>query len=212
MEESLLLPALFHQQWRNWTMIAEHSLRQAEALQLHRLPLHEPLPQQRRENLTRHYFGPPHSPWHSRFAFVPLEKLMGLSQLLPGDYQFAAQCKKQPGNVWLQALPWWGHTTWGAWGAQPAAEAALPALRSTSATWLPWPPAQGEELDRIRTCSPARRGFLYLGNDWGNRVPQHFLYTPKTMAKMGGVGRGFTKAITKQVIRSPSNNQSRTCP
>lgn len=42
-----------------------------------------------------------------------------------------------------------------------------------------------------------------------------FCTTPKITAETSGAGRGFTKrflAITREVIRSPSNNQSGTCP
>lgn len=97
---------------------------------------------------------------------------MGSSQLPPGGYQFTAQCKKQLGMC-DSRICHGGDTQKGkSQGAQPDVAVALPTLCSVSATWVP------QLYTRARSWLALGRVPLKaeVYHDWGNTVPQHFLY------------------------------------
>lgn len=164
MEDSLPLPVLFHQQWRNkldgncrtrlmpsWSISASPT-----AIAWATAPAEKGKP-----NQTPFWTSP--GPWHSRFASVPLEKLWAC----PNSHQEVISLLHSVRNILGTCdygLHHGGDTQQGrAWGAQPAVAAALPAFHSVSATWLPRHPEQGEELACVGSCSPPSRGFLWLG-------------------------------------------------
>lgn len=136
---------------------AEHSSHQAKSLQLHRLPSHVSLAQQRRRNVTRHHFRPP-----------PAHDIQG-SHLFPQRSQWACPISHQEGC----SSPHSARNSRGACGyrdtqqgrgqgAWPVRATVLPALQRISTSRVPWPPSQSKELGPLRTCTQAKKGFTWL--------------------------------------------------